>query len=122
MNQIKKNPDDPDFQDLNPDLIRLAWNNGKLKQLIELYLQGDLTWLQTLETMVMSLIKENRKQSGLLSSALKEAPTVVLGLPYEEQTKLIKSLPPPPDLTDNLPKEALTDNLPKEDDLCQTNP
>lgn len=57
MQQIKKIPTDPDWGQINPDLIALAQGSGKLRGPINLFLHGDLTWIEALETMVLMLVK-----------------------------------------------------------------
>lgn len=66
MKQVKLNFNDPDFRDINPEIIKFAETNGAIRQLIELYLSGRTTWMQSLETMVTTIAKEMRKQQRML--------------------------------------------------------
>ena len=70
--QVKKTPNEPDFDQLNPDIIRLAQNNTLLKQPIILFLHGDLTWTEALEMMVVLMGKEYKAQRKVLMDSLKE--------------------------------------------------
>lgn len=49
---------DPDWCDINPDIVALAQRNGMARQCMEQYLDGQLSWLHALETMVVALGKE----------------------------------------------------------------
>ena len=56
--QVKKDEADPDWDHINPDIIGLAQRNGMARGSLNLYLEGQLTWMQALETMVTALGKE----------------------------------------------------------------
>ena len=70
--QKKKNPNDPDYGQLNPDIIALAHTNGWVRQSIILYLEGHITWIEALETMVLSVHKEFKLQQKLLNVVIQE--------------------------------------------------
>lgn len=94
MEQIKKRLEDPDFSQLNPEIIKLARSYGFIKQPIELFLDGKLTWVECLETIVLLLTKEYRAQSNLLVATLQEAgPAATMLL---SGTGLIKAMPKKP--------------------------
>lgn len=97
--QIKKNPNDPDWQDLNPKIIALAHQVGFIRQPYDMWFEGQVTWQEALETMVALLGKEYIQTKKLLNSALQETPQIALGLTYEDTNKLIKKLPSPPCLS-----------------------
>jgi hypothetical protein len=80
MEQTKLNPNDPDFYDLNPELVKLAETNGNIRQSMELYLSGRVTWLQALETMVLLLAKEFRAQQKILIEVQMSQPSTTLQL------------------------------------------
>lgn len=56
----------PKPEDINPDIVALAKRNGMVRQFVELYLRGELTWTQALEMMVTTLGKEVIDQRKLL--------------------------------------------------------
>jgi hypothetical protein len=95
MKQIKKNPNDPDFENLNPDIVHLARTNGTIKQCIELYLDGKATWLEATETMVLLLAKEYRAQQTILVQSLRERTDLAL-LSVGNHPDLRKALPSSP--------------------------
>lgn len=93
MQQIKKRPEDPNFEDLNPEILKLARGHGFIKQPIELFLTGKLTWVECLETIVLLLTKEYRAQSNLLVATLQEHGPAVTMLLAGTSGPLIKALP-----------------------------
>lgn len=95
MPQKKKLETDPDWDQLNPEIIRLAHGNGFINQPIQLYLHGDLTWLECLETIVLLVTKEYRAQNRLLIDTLSERPNATLLL-NGANGELVKCLPPRP--------------------------
>lgn len=56
--QIKKDFRDPDWDKLNPDIIQLCQRNGMARGCLNLYLTGQLDWMEALESMVIILGKE----------------------------------------------------------------
>lgn len=78
-----------------PEIVKAAHLSGTVKQYLNLFLHGDLTYELTLEKMVVSLTKENRSIKTILSRHLKETPQVILGLPESDKKKL-KLLPKSP--------------------------
>lgn len=92
--QIKKLASDPDYQNINPEIVEMARTNGYLKSVMMLYLSGQLTWLEALETMVIATVKEFRAQQAILVNTLandKDQSSLFLN---SNAGKLIKSLPP----------------------------
>lgn len=92
MNQTKKNPDDPDFDKLNPQIVELARSNGYIRQPLELFLDGQLTWMEALELMVLVVGKEYRSQSKILIDALQEKPVPLPNIPCLERSSRILAL------------------------------
>ena len=99
MNQIKKNPNDPDAQDLNPEIIKLGHRLGFVNQPIQLYLHGELTWMETLESIILLLAKEYKAQNTLLVQALSEKPSMAIMLSGASGS-LIKGMPKRPLIQD----------------------
>jgi hypothetical protein len=97
MEQIKKNPNDPDVDQINPDIVQFARWHAFLKMPMELYLSGKLTWIECLELAIMLIVKEYRAQNRCLIETLKEKPDVYMAL---------KELVEPPK---RLPKLKLND-------------
>lgn len=93
--QKKKLETDPDWDQLNPEIIKLAHNNGFINQPIQLFLHGELTWLECLETIVLLVTKEYRAQNRLLIDTLSEMPHATLLL-NGANGELVKALPPRP--------------------------
>lgn len=56
--QKKLDPSDPDWEKINPDIVALAQRNGMARSALNLYLEGQLNWMEALETMVTALGKE----------------------------------------------------------------
>jgi hypothetical protein len=77
MIQQKKNPNDPDASDLNPEIVRIANRNGFLRGFISMYLHGQLTWQETLENMVVTMMKEYDAQGQIMVDALQDV--ILLG-------------------------------------------
>lgn len=71
--QKKKDENDPDFFNLNPDIIALCSRNGMARGALECYLDGQLTWVETLETMVTALGRELLMNQKILVEARTEA-------------------------------------------------
>jgi len=93
--QIKKNPNDPNVEDINPDIVALAKRLQFVKGPFELFLRGELTWLEALETMIMLLGKEYVAQNRILITTLTDlgpTTTMLVGSSGE----LFKALPPSP--------------------------
>lgn len=72
VTQLKKDPNDPDFDQINPTIIAIARHNGFTQQPIQLFLQGQLTWLETLELIVCSLGREFTSQRELVCELVTE--------------------------------------------------
>lgn len=96
MTQHKKNPNDPDFDQLNPEIVELARTNGHIKGAMSLYLDGQVTWLEALETMVLLITKEFRAQQNILVSVLTEAGPSATMMLSGRSGALLKALPPHP--------------------------
>jgi hypothetical protein len=92
--QTKKNQLDPDFDQLNPDIVKLGHTNGWIRQSLILYLTGAVTWTEALELMVTTVHKEFKLQQSLLNTVIeeKEVPHDLL-VAYAKRTH--KALPPP---------------------------
>lgn len=95
MEQIKKNPNDPDYDQLNTEIVQLARSNGNIRQPMELYLDGKLTWQEALETMVLLITKEFKAQQRILVVSLQEHPDLAM-LAVGHNSGLMKALPPKP--------------------------
>jgi len=95
MEQIKKDSNDPDFDKLSPDIIKIARTNGFVRQRLELFLHGELTWTEALETMVISLYGQFKETQSLCSDILSDRPTTALLL-SSSSGGLLKSLPSRP--------------------------
>lgn len=93
--QTKKIPTDPDYDQLNPDIVKLGHTNGWIRQSLILYLTGAITWCEALELMVTTVHKEFKLQQSLLNTVIQEneVPHDLL-VAYSRRTH--KSLPPPP--------------------------
>lgn len=87
--QRKKLSSDPDFQNINPDIVNASRFNGFLRQPLELYLYGDLTWRETLETMVILLAKEHTSNKRLVVELVKGDLSGIL-LKAPEVAKLLR--------------------------------
>lgn len=70
--QKKKIPTDPDFDRINPTIIAIARRNGFVQQPIQLYLHGDLTWQEALETMVCAIGREFTSQREMVAALASE--------------------------------------------------
>jgi hypothetical protein len=95
MDQIKKDPNDPDFDQLNPKILKMAKNNGFVRQPIELYLTGNLTWKEALETIAIFLYDQFKETQKLCTDILSERPTTAILL-ASGSGGLIKALPKHP--------------------------
>lgn len=91
----KKNDNDPKPNDINPEIIRLARQNAFLRGPLELFLTGEVTWQEALETMLLLMMKEYKAQGDLLVSVIQEKPNYALMI-TDCPSKLIKALPARP--------------------------
>jgi voltage-gated potassium channel Kch len=114
MIQNKKNPNDPDVFDINPEIVKLARTKGFIQGPFNLFLHGDLTWMEALELMVVTVSHEHAKQTRLLIDALKErGPSLSVG------SGIARALPPAPlpaplpRLADSSPAEGQTTGQPE---------
>lgn len=67
MRTKKKLKTDPEPSEINPEILRIAERNGFLRQPLNLYLAGQLSWRETLEMMVMCLHSDYRDKTILLN-------------------------------------------------------
>lgn len=73
MQQTKKKYDDPDIQDVNPELINYAKEIGFLRGPFNLYLAGTITYQEALETMVLIMTREYRQvMSRIVKKPIKQ--------------------------------------------------
>lgn len=93
--QLKKDSRDPDYENLNPAIVNIARTNGFVRQPLELYLAGKLTWHEALELMVTSVYGQFKEQQTLLTDVLAEKPAHAL-LVSAHSGALIKALPRSP--------------------------
>lgn len=70
--QLKKDPNDPDAAQLNRDIIRLSYKYGFIRQFISLYLHGEVTWKETLEHIIVAMMREYEDQGKLLDEIIQE--------------------------------------------------
>lgn len=92
--QVKKDPNDPDADKLNKEIVAIAALIGFMKQPMMLYLSGKLTWMETLEIMVILMAKEYREQKKILiDTLLEKGPEITLML---NNPLLSKALPQKP--------------------------
>lgn len=70
--QKKKNPADPDADQLNQDIVRIAHNTAFVRQPMILFLDGQLTWMECLEAMVLLMAKEYKEQNKILVETLRD--------------------------------------------------
>jgi hypothetical protein len=95
MQYKKKLHTDPDVDQLNPQLVKLAKNNAFLRGPFELFLTGELTWREALETMLLLITKEYNAQGNILVSLIEEKPQYGLMI-TDAPSKVIKALPQRP--------------------------
>lgn len=86
--QKKKAQNDPKWDNINPEIIALCSRNGMARGCMELYLNGDLTWMECLEIMVIALGKElvlnqsilidQRREVNELKKAVNRQPVLTL--------------------------------------------
>ena len=92
--QKKKNPDDPDYDKINPDIVRYARNTAFIRGPFILFLDGQLTWHECLEAMVLLMAKEYKAQNKLLVQALQDiGPQATLMIDSPELMKAIPTTP-----------------------------
>lgn len=96
MTQIKKKPTDPNWEEINPDIVKLAKTTKWIRDPFELYLRGDLTWMEALETMVTIIGKEFKAQQSLLVQTLQEHGPSAAIMISGASGPLLKALPPAP--------------------------
>lgn len=70
--QHKKDKRDPDASELNRDIIRLSYKYGFIRQFIALYLHGEVTWTETLEHIIVAMMREYEDQGQLLMEVTQE--------------------------------------------------
>lgn len=92
MNQVKKDDRDPDFDKINPDIVKIAQTNGFVRQPLELYLTGKLSWMEALEAMVTTVYGQFKDQQNLLTEVLSSRPATALLLSVDTGP-LLKALP-----------------------------
>lgn len=92
--QIKKNPNDPDVDQINKEIVTLARSHAFLRGPFIMFLEGQLTWLEALESMVLLMTKEYREQNKILIATLQDiGPQLTLML---DGHSLIKAIPKTP--------------------------
>lgn len=92
MDQIKKDDRDPDFDKLNPAIVKMAETNGFVRQPLELFLTGKFTWHEALEMMVVLLYGEFKEHQTLLREILESRPATSILLSVDSGP-LLKALP-----------------------------
>lgn len=101
--QVKKNPNDPDFTDIDEGVIALCQRNGMARGCLNLYLEGRNDWRTTLEVMVVLLgrellvnqiiLSECRNEYVEVSNQLeKKSEVLMLGEEEKEHDQLMDSL------------------------------
>lgn len=86
----------PDPKLVSRDMINLAHHNGIVKQCLNLFLEGDVTYTEALELIVKRVCKDNLEMKKLTSQCLKEIPQVAMGLPAPEKLERAKLMPKNP--------------------------
>lgn len=99
--QTKKVETDPNWEDINPDIIRLCQRNGMARGCLNLYLEGKLSWLHCLETMVVALGKELVSNQDILVEQRNE---------YLDLVKAVEAAKPI-ELMEKSPEEKLHDKF-----------
>lgn len=70
--QIKLDPNDPWADEISHRLIEFATGSGFLRGTLNLYLSGQITWRNALETMIILVMQEFRAQQQLTTEVIQE--------------------------------------------------
>ena len=65
LEQVKLDPNDPWADEISPRLIQFARESGFLRGTLELYLRGQITWRNALETMIILVMQEFCQQQKI---------------------------------------------------------
>jgi hypothetical protein len=91
--QIKKVESDPNWEDINPDIIRLCQRNGMARGALNHYLSGGFSWLHCLETMVVALGKELVANQDILVEQRNEYMDLYKSVTEKKHLELMDKLP-----------------------------